>query len=234
MGTWTTLGETEKITFSQDGSAVVLKEVKGQTEFRGTEVRPGVFEGDVIQDGARGGRFRLEETKAGIEFLPMTLQGKKVLVHEGGNKWRADNSELKSRTQGLVYRRSKRMDDKIADRRVAWGSLVEGTADDGWLKVQPKASDDEVLQEHRSGLKYAINKPGVGAPARKGALIKVRYEGWLGKNGKQFDKGHWKFKVGKGEVTKGWDLGVLGMKTGEVRKLYVPPQLGYGSRGDPP
>ena len=63
-GTWTALGQTEAITFSDNGNAVVLKEVKGQTEFRGTEVPPGVFKGIVSQESTSGGCFRLEEKKA--------------------------------------------------------------------------------------------------------------------------------------------------------------------------
>ena len=69
-GTWTALGQTEAITFSDNGNAVVLKEVKGQTEFRGTEVPPGVFKGIVSQESTSGGCFRLEEKKAIEHSLP--------------------------------------------------------------------------------------------------------------------------------------------------------------------
>lgn len=65
----------------------------------------------------------------------------------------------------------------------------------------------------------------------------MRYIGKL-TNGKVFDsntKGKpFSFKLGRGEVIKGWDEGVTGMKIGEERRLTCPPQLAYGSRGAPP
>ena len=64
----------------------------------------------------------------------------------------------------------------------------------------------------------------------------MRYVGKL-TNGKQFDasgKRTFTFRLGVGEVIKGWDAGVQGMKVGEKRRLTVPPKLGYGAKGAPP
>jgi FKBP-type peptidyl-prolyl cis-trans isomerase len=86
------------------------------------------------------------------------------------------------------------------------------------------------------GLKYVILKPGKGTTAVHGD-IDVHYTGWLKSNGKKFDssfgKKPFKFHLGDGEVIKGWDQGVKGMKTGEKRQLIVPPALGYGANGSP-
>lgn len=66
----------------------------------------------------------------------------------------------------------------------------------------------------------------------------MRYIGKLASNGKVFDsntKGKpFYFKLGRGEVIKAWDEGVLGMQVGEERRLTCPPSTAYGSRGAPP
>jgi FKBP-type peptidyl-prolyl cis-trans isomerase len=89
-----------------------------------------------------------------------------------------------------------------------------------------------------SGLFYKDLKEGSGKEAKDGDTVFVHYVGTL-KNGKEFDanrKGSkpFNFKLGAGEVIRGWDEGVAGMKVGGVRRLIIPPQLGYGSRGAPP
>ena len=85
------------------------------------------------------------------------------------------------------------------------------------------------------GLKYWDVKVGTGATATSGHNVKVHYTGWL-TNGKKFDssvdrKEPFEFKLGAGQVIKGWDEGVAGMKVGGKRRLEIPSELGYGSRG---
>lgn len=86
-----------------------------------------------------------------------------------------------------------------------------------------------------SGLKYTDVKVGTGAEAKPGETVSVHYTGWL-TNGTKFDSSKdrgqpFTFPLGAGRVIKGWDEGVAGMKTGGVRKLTIPPELGYGARG---
>ncbi|MCC7303796.1 FKBP-type peptidyl-prolyl cis-trans isomerase [bacterium] len=78
-------------------------------------------------------------------------------------------------------------------------------------------------------------KEGTGEGAKNGQQVTVHYTGTL-ENGKKFDSSvdrgtPFTFTLGAGEVIKGWDLGVLGMKVGEKRKLIIPASLGYGSTG---
>jgi FKBP-type peptidyl-prolyl cis-trans isomerase FkpA len=88
-----------------------------------------------------------------------------------------------------------------------------------------------------SGLKYTDLKEGEGTAAKKGDTVEVHYTGWL-TDGKKFDssvdrKKPFSFKLGAGEVIKGWDEGVAGMKPGGKRKLTIPPELAYGKKGFP-
>jgi len=85
------------------------------------------------------------------------------------------------------------------------------------------------------GLQYRDITVGAGAKAVSGMNVTVHYTGWL-ENGKKFDSSvdrgtPFSFKLGAGQVIKGWDEGVAGMKVGGKRQLHIPPQLGYGDRG---
>ncbi|MBW0517723.1 hypothetical protein O181_057438 [Austropuccinia psidii MF-1] len=88
-----------------------------------------------------------------------------------------------------------------------------------------------------SGLKIVDTKQGQGADAKPGQSVAMRYIGKL-TNGKVFDsntKGKpFTFRLGKGEVIKGWDEGIKGMKIGGERKLTIPANLAYGKNGSPP
>ncbi|ETD71700.1 peptidyl-prolyl cis-trans isomerase [Pelistega indica] len=79
-------------------------------------------------------------------------------------------------------------------------------------------------------------KIGDGEEAKSGNLVTVHYTGWLLDNGQKFDSSKdrndpFEFPLDAGYVIKGWDKGVQGMKIGGVRKLTIPAELGYGSRG---
>jgi FKBP-type peptidyl-prolyl cis-trans isomerase len=86
-----------------------------------------------------------------------------------------------------------------------------------------------------SGLQYWDITVGTGTAASSGKTVKVHYTGWL-TNGKKFDSSvdrgtPFSFKLGAGQVIKGWDEGVAGMKVGGKRQLRIPPDLGYGAQG---
>lgn len=77
---------------------------------------------------------------------------------------------------------------------------------------------------------------GEGSDAAPGAQVEVHYVGVAWSSGKQFDaswdrKSTFSFALGAGQVIGGWDRGVAGMKVGGRRRITIPPDLGYGSRG---
>jgi FKBP-type peptidyl-prolyl cis-trans isomerase FkpA len=85
-------------------------------------------------------------------------------------------------------------------------------------------------------------KPGTGETITAGKIAVVQYTGWLyeaaakDNKGKQFDSSRtggapFRFPLGTGQVIKGWDQGVAGMKVGESRRLIIPADLAYGDRG---
>ena len=93
-----------------------------------------------------------------------------------------------------------------------------------------------------SGLQYEDTVAGTGDTARSGHHVSVHYTGWLHDpsrpdgRGAKFDSSKdrgqpFRFQLGGGEVIRGWDDGVQGMKVGGTRVLVIPPELGYGPRG---
>ena len=90
-----------------------------------------------------------------------------------------------------------------------------------------------------SGLQFEDTVAGTGAQAQRGNRVSVHYTGWLytdGVTGAKFDSSKdrgepFQFSLGGGQVIRGWDEGVAGMKIGGTRRLVIPPDLGYGTRG---
>jgi len=92
-------------------------------------------------------------------------------------------------------------------------------------------SEDDEIQT----VKTETLKEGSGEPAKTGDMVTVHYTGTL-ENGTKFDSSvdrgtPFEFTLGENRVIQGWEIGVLGMKVGEKRKLTIPSELGYGSAG---
>ena len=93
-------------------------------------------------------------------------------------------------------------------------------------------------ERHGMTLKIEDLKVGTGAEAKTGNNVSVHYVGTL-TTGKKFDSSRdrnepFEFQLGAGMVIEGWDKGVVGMKVGGLRKLTIPPEMGYGKMGYPP
>lgn len=98
-----------------------------------------------------------------------------------------------------------------------------------------QAADEGKVVTTASGLQYVDVVPGDGQEAKKGDHVVVHYTGTL-TDGTKFDSSKdrndpFSFPLGAGQVIKGWDEGVAGMKVGGTRQLIIPPDLGYGARG---
>lgn len=98
-----------------------------------------------------------------------------------------------------------------------------------------ETSEKKEMTTTESGLQYTDLVEGKGETPQTGQIVTVHYTGTL-QDGTKFDSSRdrgqpFKFKIGLGQVIKGWDEGVGSMKVGGRRQLVIPPQLGYGSRG---
>jgi FKBP-type peptidyl-prolyl cis-trans isomerase len=94
---------------------------------------------------------------------------------------------------------------------------------------------DSEIKETGTGLKYKVITAGTGATPKKGDTVVVHYTGTL-EDGTKFDSSRdrnspFSFKLGVGQVIKGWDEGLADMRVGDRRTLIIPPDLGYGARG---
>lgn len=106
-------------------------------------------------------------------------------------------------------------------------------------KDTTEAKAPEVITT-KSGLKYIDEKIGDGAEAKKGSNIEVHYTGWVYADGKKkgeaFDSSYKRgkpiaFRLGSGQMIRGWDEGLVGVKVGGKRTLIIPPDLAWGNRG---
>ena len=118
-------------------------------------------------------------------------------------------------------------------------STAAATPTSGPLSKEPVVTVPSGAAPHKLIVKDLI--VGTGATAKKGDQLTVNYVGKLFSNGKIFDAS-WKdtpghgfaFALGAGQVIKGWDQGLVGMKVGGRRELIIPPSLAYGPNGQPP
>lgn len=121
-----------------------------------------------------------------------------------------------------------------ADKKVQFAKNLEQGPTGSTEKA--KAGKGTVGVKNVGGVTVDDRTIGSGRTVKNGDTVGVRYIGKL-QNGKQFDankKGKpFSFKAGKGEVIKGWDIGVIGMAIGGERRLTIPANLAYGSKGVP-
>lgn len=141
-----------------------------------------------------------------------------------GRESEEDNSNKKSKKAAVSEKSNKPevASSKEHSRNLAALSSVLSTSSTG-----------NVVQ----GVTIVETKVGSGPPCVAGQRVKVNYVGKLKSNNKIFDSSTKKpfvFRLGKGEVIRGWDIGVDGMRVGGKRQLTIPPEKAYGRQGAPP
>ncbi|XVF09706.1 hypothetical protein REPUB_Repub07fG0118400 [Reevesia pubescens] len=178
-----------------------------------------------------------EENQDPVQVLPVGNEheqptGDRVLDSEADNVPGVNLSEKKKK---------KKKKKTALENQVGANAAVSqsGDKDTSTLKPEEKqtASKSSQVRTFPNGLvveELAMGKPD-GKRASRGKQVSVHYIGKLKKNGKIFDsnvgRAPFKFRLGIGEVIKGWDVGVEGMRIGDKRKLIIPPSMGYGSKG---
>ncbi|KAG6066398.1 peptidylprolyl isomerase fpr4 [Claviceps aff. humidiphila group G2b] len=192
-------------------------------------------ESDDLDDAAGPRVTEVDSDEEEAPKLVETKKGKNKRAAEGLDEMIAQASDSKKQQKKLKNNKGEAIsaEDAKKDKKVQFaknleqgpsgaGKQADGKATTGVKVVQGVTIDDRTI--------------GKGRTVKNGDTVGVRYIGKLA-NGQQFDankKGKpFSFKAGKGQVIKGWDIGVVGMAIGGERRLIIPAQLGYGSRGMP-
>ncbi len=114
-------------------------------------------------------------------------------------------------------------------------ALSTGAAGDAAIPTTGAQPAERPVVVLPSGLRYVDLRAGTGPVVAQRAMVRVHYEGRL-RDGTVFDSSRKRgepatFRVGVGQLIKGWEQGVPGMRVGGIRRLFIPAELGYGERG---
>ncbi|KAG5927653.1 hypothetical protein E4U42_001975 [Claviceps africana] len=190
---------------------------------------------------------RVTEIESDEEEAPKLVETKKgknkrtAQQTEGLDEMIAKASDSKKQQKKLKNNKGEAIaaaEDAKKDKKVQFAKNLEQGPSGTGKQADGKQTDGKAAAGVRvvQGVTIDDRTIGKGRTVKNGDTVGVRYIGKLA-NGQQFDankKGKaFSFKAGKGQVIKGWDIGIIGMAIGGERRLIVPAHLGYGSRGMP-
>ncbi|KAJ1946608.1 peptidylprolyl isomerase fpr3 [Kickxella alabastrina] len=186
------------------------------------------------EDAETDGRIREitdEEEAELVEEVVEEPPVKEVKIKKQADKKRKAEEEAEKKVEEATSKKAK-LAEKKAKQEAEKKAKAEAEKPKAEAEKKAKSNVREV-----GGVMVETQKEGEGAGAKNGQRVAMYYIGKL-TSGKVFDqntkgKPFW-FRLGAGEVIKGWDKGILGMKRGGERRLTIPASMAYGKRGAPP
>merc|ERR1719245_1562683 len=168
-------------------------------------------------------------------MISMNHQQKNKRLHQEVNQQKNG-----SKSEGTKKRKSPQQKANKSPKQKPTPSPLSDDKKEGDDKndnKKKKKKQNKNMKNLKGGIKYRDMKEGEGKMVKNGDKLKVYYVGQTDDK-KVFDKcisgGGFEFNFGKGDVIKGWEMGLKGMRVGGKRKLVIPPKMGYGSNGSPP
>ncbi|KAF2195662.1 hypothetical protein K469DRAFT_744175 [Zopfia rhizophila CBS 207.26] len=161
--------------------------------------------------------------------------GEQKLSKKQAKKLKKNDGQAAAAAQEPAAKKDQKETPSSDKKKVQFAKNLE-QGPTGSPKVEEKKETPKLGPKVVNGVTIDDKKLGKGRAAKKGDKIEMRYIGKL-KDGKQFDankKGKpFQFKLGAGEVIKGWDIGVVGITAGGERRITIPAKLAYGSKALP-
>ncbi|KAI4949373.1 hypothetical protein J4E91_005112 [Alternaria rosae] len=214
-------------------------ELDGMNDPRITEVDSDDEEPPKLVDASKKSKKRAAEDDATLDDMISKTNGDAKLSKKQAKKLKKNDGQAVA-SAAEPEKKAEKVDTPSSDKKKVQfaKNLEQGPTGSPKVDAKPEAKKEAAKGPRTvSGVLVDDKKEGKGKAAKKGDRVEMRYIGKL-KNGKVFDsnkKGKpFSFKLGVGQVIKGWDVGVAGMTAGGERRLTIPAAMAYGKKGAPP